>query len=201
MPKVPSGDEAMIRLSIVRHGKAEPDSDTGLDHDRPLRDKGERQVRYLTTYFGTHSDHVPGLILHSGLVRARKTAEPIASALGVELRQADGLCPEDPPSAALDLVTRIARGKPVQRSIMIVGHNPQLGSLIGILTSGICGEDALLRTGEGFILDINLNQPIGSARLVDRVRMPGEHQEVVDTGRKVRRDSTGKTLGAGFGVR
>ena len=198
---VSSGDDAMIRLSILRHGKAEPDSDSGLDEDRPLREKGERQARFMAEFYASHSEHAPGVILHSGLGRARQTAGPIAEALGVTLRQSAGLCPEDPPSSVLDLVALAARAKPGPRSIMIVGHNPQLGSVIGILTSGICGEDALLRTGECFILDVNLNQPIGSARLIERVRMPSDKADVGPTGLSAGANDVGRAMGSSPAVR
>ena len=80
-----------VELYLVRHAHAgDPSRWTGDDSQRPLSAKGraqaDRLARHLTAV-GVAID----VILSSPKVRARETAEPIADALGLELRIDDRL--------------------------------------------------------------------------------------------------------------
>jgi phosphohistidine phosphatase len=75
-------------------------------------------------------------IHHSGLIRARETAEILAEALGPPrgVHAASGLAPEDDPAVAaaeLDLAAE---------PLMLVGHLPHLARLAATLVGGAAAE-------------------------------------------------------------
>ena len=69
-------------LHIVRHAKAEDESPTGQDADRPLRKRGHRQAEALGRFFAAEQPR-PQLVLASPYQRARETAEHIWAALDI----------------------------------------------------------------------------------------------------------------------
>lgn len=116
-------------LYLVHHADAvsaeldpqRPLSESGLAHaNRIAREASQRGVR-------------PGVIWHSGKLRARQTAEafwrhcnPLA-----ELAAIRGLQPDDPPEWIRDLVSGDAR------EIMVVGHMPHLPRAYALLMVGL----------------------------------------------------------------
>jgi phosphohistidine phosphatase len=72
-------------------------------------------------------------ILHSSKTRARQTAEIIAVRLspGCQLKERDGLAPNDPIDALVNEVSGMAS------DLMIVGHLPFLGKLAARLLAGV----------------------------------------------------------------
>ncbi|MCB9845181.1 MAG: histidine phosphatase family protein [Phycisphaeraceae bacterium] len=152
-----------MRLFVIRHGKARKDSDSGLDEDRDLTPRGERQAAYLASILARHPS-APRTVISSPAVRARRTAEPIADALGVELRLDDALRVDEPPSPVLDLIA----DEP--NSIALVGHLPQLGRLLAILLDGSSTGERELRTGMCVEIEIGDSGParrIAVHRLAD----------------------------------
>ncbi len=158
-----------MRVYVVRHGKAEVDSDSGHDEDRCLKSRGERQARFLGTQFAT-ATHPPEMILSSGLTRAEQTAQLMDEELGCgvvhEARLETGHAASAHLSAILDRAGEVG-------SIAVVGHNPTLCELIGVLAKGLGGSDASLRTGEAVVLEIDPEQPIGTAKVIATLRMEG----------------------------
>lgn len=159
-----------MRLYIVRHAKAERDSSTGRDEDRPLNTRGERQAQWLgDTIARLPAGDRPGTILASPAVRARETAKIIQRHLECELRFDEALRLGASIESAIQLVEQL-----VERAatVMIVGHNPTLEILVEALT----GEaDSEMRTGEAAVIDA----PTGAAgglegrcRLIGRMRSP-----------------------------
>ena len=72
-------------------------------------------------------------ILVSPLVRARQTAEPVAEACGFErpFTETKTLAPNADP---VEVLHELARLSPA--SALLVGHQPHLGRLFGLLVSG-----------------------------------------------------------------
>jgi phosphohistidine phosphatase SixA len=71
-------------LSILRHGKAEPQSHSGRDADRRLTPLGRAQAAYIGGLFALReAPHTspPRIVISSDAVRARQTAELVATAL------------------------------------------------------------------------------------------------------------------------
>lgn len=155
-----------MRLYIVRHGKAEQDAPSGRDIDRPLRPKGVLQAKHLGRCIAL-AQPKPTLILTSGYARAIHTATIIQAALECRLDSAVEL---ESGKLVSDAIELIGRHTDVQ-TLMLVGHNPQLGMLVGALTKGLGASELLLKTGEAVVLDIPLANPIGSGRVIDRLRL------------------------------
>lgn len=159
-----------MRIIIVRHGKAEASAESGRDVDRRLRKRGERQSRWLGAQFAAAP---PGLILSSPHERAIATARLIHEACGSPLHVEPRLELGCPASAVLELIDQ-GREEAGVGALMLVGHNPQLGQALWMLTQGTpCGE-AELKTGEAAVLEIDSDGGPGCARLVKKLRMPEE---------------------------
>jgi phosphohistidine phosphatase len=113
---------------LVRHGAAAPGSD---DRQRPLTPAGRAAVEATARALRARGVDVAE-IRHSGLIRARETAEILSASLvpfqGVYATS--GLAPEDDPAvAAAELELAAA-------PLMLVGHLPHLvrlaATLVGI---------------------------------------------------------------------
>lgn len=139
-----------MRVYIVRHGKAQPDSATGLDEDRELKGRGRRQADWLARRLSTDDD-APTLILSSRFARARQTAEPIADACGCELEFVPDLeCGHGPD----DVISLVESAVDAARhdAIALVGHNPTLSEVVEMLCEDV--RDLWIRTGQAAAIDI-----------------------------------------------
>jgi phosphohistidine phosphatase len=112
---------------LVRHGKAEAGDDDDL---RRLTAAGQKAVRRVAQALADAGVR-PERIEHSGLTRARETAEIIAGATGAPVAAASGLRPE----AAVEPVARRLAGSR-EESLMLVGHQPFMGRLASYLLTG-----------------------------------------------------------------
>jgi len=123
----------MKRLYIVRHGIAVPHGSPEIpDDERPLTPRGERRVRqigYGLKHLGVQLD----LILSSPLPRAFRTAEILSRVLGnPDLLETDDALKAS--QSVLEIGGWLASR--TEESLMIVGHNPSLSELIGLLVTG-----------------------------------------------------------------
>ena len=114
-------------LYLVRHGKAE---DGDKDDLRRLTPGGQKAVARVAQTLSSGAVR-PARIQHSGLVRARQTAEIIAAAVDAPLEAVEGLSPLAPvePTARRLVATR-------DESILLVGHLPFMGRLASHLLTG-----------------------------------------------------------------
>jgi phosphohistidine phosphatase len=141
-----------MRVYILRHGKAEKDSDSGRDEDRALAERGRAQAQGLAEMWlakkpPKEMGQKPALILSSAAARADATARIIAKALGLKVTHEDGLGLDATMKEALALVEGLAeRPQPA----LLVGHNPLLSRLVDHLGGG----DEDLRTGEMAALEL-----------------------------------------------
>ena len=147
----------MKSLTLFRHAKTERDSATGLDFDRQLAERGQRDAARMgeeIRKIGSHYD----LLLSSPAARAAETANHA----GLAVRYEDRIY-----EASTDELLAIVRetDDSVRRMIMI-GHNPGFERL----ASRLIGS--------------NLEMPTGS--LVE-IELPGRWSEAGKAqGRKVR---------------
>jgi phosphohistidine phosphatase len=116
---------AKRRLTLIRHGNAEQDSDV-RDFERPLSRKGLGEAQEMARRFQERS-LVPDLILVSAATRTRETAEAFARELGVAARlmQADDslyLADGD------HILSKIRAVGPRVGHLMVIGHNPGISA-------------------------------------------------------------------------
>ena len=170
-----------MRVIIARHGKAEPDSPSGRDADRPLRHLGVRQVRWLgerlsSMEFGLAIER----LISSRAERVDRTARAIADACGVEVEYDDRLMTEEPAGRLIDLLEDV--GGSVDSggsagSVCLVGHNNQLSVAACVLAGR---ELDPIRTGEAVVLDVDPRELMGSGVVVERLRLPRERSGAGD---------------------
>jgi phosphohistidine phosphatase len=151
----------MSVLHVVRHGIAVPRGTPDIaDDQRPLTPKGRKRMQQIGRGL-QELGLLPDRIITSPLPRARETAEIVADALDLSdrLEEDDSLRAGSSAEAIRDWLHTRDEG-----SLMIVGHNPTLSDLLGLLVTGsldfpLCdlkkGAVATLttRTEGGYILD------------------------------------------------
>jgi phosphohistidine phosphatase len=117
-----------MELYLVRHGQATAKPD---DPNRPLTEPGAEVVE-LVAGFAARAGIRVDEIRHSEKLRARQTAEILAQALQPPrgVNGVAGLNPEDDVRAMAEALKREG-GSP-----MLVGHQPFLGRLTGLLVVG-----------------------------------------------------------------
>lgn len=125
-----------MNLSFLRHGLAADAQAAGLEADRarPLTDEGRDKTRRVADGL-RRLGLVFDCILTSPLVRARETAEIVATVLGTKkaLHVTDHLVPGATLHALVDELNRHHAGC---AEILLVGHEPDLSRHIAVLTSG-----------------------------------------------------------------
>jgi phosphohistidine phosphatase len=123
----------MDRLILLRHGKAEPDSDSGDDFDRKLAPRGVRESADMGLRLADMGFQ-PQIALVSPAARAKATWEAAQPAFpSAETRFLDHLYHADSETirrAAEDAGASVA-------TVMMVGHNPGMQELtIRLLQEG-----------------------------------------------------------------
>lgn len=122
-------------IILIRHGPA-ADRDPSRwpdDRHRPLTPGGTRSTRRAAKGLAALRPTVDKVVT-SPATRAHATAEIFRKALEVEaeLEVWAELEPDTPPGPILDRLQRFAR----RRGIVVVGHEPTLGELLGLAVTG-----------------------------------------------------------------
>jgi phosphohistidine phosphatase len=124
-----------MNLYIMRHGIALPADDPSVAHDgeRPLSNKGVRRMRKAAKGLRRLNIRFDS-VLTSPLLRARQTAEIVASTLGIEARleEISGLAPESTLEHLMFGLTRYQD----REHVLLVGHEPLLSNTGAYLLSG-----------------------------------------------------------------
>jgi phosphohistidine phosphatase len=135
-----------MNLYIIRHAIAvdEGTSEYESDSQRPLTDKGRKKMRQIAKglrNLGVEFD----LILSSPYVRARETAEILADVFKMKkkLDFSDNLIPLGNPEL---LITELIEKYSVN-SMAVVGHEPHLSTLVGLLVAENAKIDVTLKKG------------------------------------------------------
>ncbi len=129
----------MIDLYLVRHAHAgNPANWAASDDVRPLTGKGLRQATRLADFLAAAAVK-PDVLLTSPKLRALQTAEVLSAALGCETRLDERLAQ----GLGLDGLRAIIGEAGAASSLMLVGHDPDLSDLAGMLT----GTAIALRKG------------------------------------------------------
>jgi len=115
------------RVILMRHGHAEQAAD---DYSRPLSELGVAQARASGAALAREG-WIPSEVLTSSAPRAQSTAECVAETCGyhgaVRAERALYLAPE---RLCLDALRKLS---PDVESVLLVGHNPGLSGLAGLL--------------------------------------------------------------------
>jgi phosphohistidine phosphatase len=124
-----------MNLYLMRHGiaLAQDDPSVARDAERPLTSKGLKRMRKAAR--GLSALAIPfDSILTSPLIRARQTADIVASTLGLEtyLEEISGLAPESNVEHLMFSLTRYQDRK----HMLLVGHEPLLSSVAAHLLGG-----------------------------------------------------------------
>jgi phosphohistidine phosphatase len=124
------------RLFVLRHAKSSWD-DPGLDdHDRPLAPRGRHAVAVLAEHLKAHAIE-PELVLCSTSRRTRETLAGI-NAPGEHLIE-----PELYGASTHELLARLRQVPAEVESVMVIGHNPTMQTLVLRLASGAAGAEEL----------------------------------------------------------
>ena len=122
-----------MRIILFRHGIAEardaarwPD-----DAERPLTARGERRARRAALGL-TRIERGIARVATSPFKRAERTARILGRVLGIEPQAIDALAP----GGSARKVVEALNGPPGGDSIVLVGHEPDLGALAGLLLFG-----------------------------------------------------------------
>ena len=117
-----------MKIYLVQHGEAVASE---VDPERPLTEQGRLDLQRIASLL-ERAEIKAERIIHSGKLRARQTAEILATAVapGSALETSDQIKPNDDP-AAFDLPKQ-----PGDRDAMVVGHLPFMAKLVAHLVAG-----------------------------------------------------------------
>lgn len=154
-----------LRLIVIRHGKASPDSPSGLDDHRELTPRGRRQAEHLGLALRPWLSGTPVLV-SSPIVRASQTAEIVGAALGLPIHLDHRLATGRTVRDAIETIEDMCPG---HGTVLLVGHNPHFEQLVYDLTPpGSAGE---LKTGTACVLASALPLRLREAALLATVRL------------------------------
>ncbi len=160
----------VLRLIIIRHGKAERAAASGREHDRALTSVGHAQADFLGCALKAQG-LLPVSVLHSPLVRAEQTARAIARGCGCPCEVCADLALDGPLGPVLERI-HMARGDGTGR-LALVGHNPRLEQLAALLCADLRGSAFRLRTGEAVVIDFSTSAAMDEGQLARRLRLAG----------------------------
>ncbi len=119
-------------LLLMRHAKSDWDSSARDDFDRPLAKRGKRDAPRVGAWL-YREGLVPDMILSSPAARARATVLKVCKRLDINKQeiQWEPRIYEAETSTLLEL---LGQCPPQSRTVLLVGHNPGLESLLRYLT-------------------------------------------------------------------
>ena len=129
----------MKTILIMRHAKSDWGAQYDTDFERPLNARGQRDAPTMAAFLASHK-LLPGLIVSSPAQRAKMTAEFVARE-----RKFEGNLLFDQriylasPAMLLDVIQELPDAVD---TAMLVGHNPGMEDIIGLL----CGAVARMPT-------------------------------------------------------
>lgn len=152
-----------MRIILFRHGIAEerdaarwPD-----DSKRPLTGRGERRARRAAQGLACIERSVERLVT-SPFVRAERTARILSRVLEIEAEVTDALVPGGATRRIMDTLN----GSPVEGSVVLVGHEPDLGALAGFLLFGNLEAALPLKKAGACAIEIELPVRPGGGTLM-----------------------------------
>lgn len=164
-----AGGEYGMKLYLIRHAEAIERRDDVREEDRWLTPKGRDGFRENGRRLAKKGE-IPAVIATSPLVRAVQTAEILADVLdfGGELCVSRELAP----GFGVEGLFRLAKACGMPRSLAVVGHEPDLGEVLGRLL----GRGGALPLKKGAIVALKLEPTEGG--------MPARFRWLIQGGKK-----------------
>lgn len=121
-------------LLLMRHAKSSWKDPEMADADRPLNHRGEKDAPRMGKLL-KKEELAPDLIISSPAVRARDTAVAVAEKLGYEqeILYNESLYLGEP----RDYLTALQTLSDDVETVLVIGHNPGLETLLQILTGDV----------------------------------------------------------------
>lgn len=134
-----------MQLYILRHGIAyERDEWNGNDDSRPLTEEGKKRTRDVIKALHKDDKLDVEAIWSSPLVRAVQTAEIAGKVLGLDVVTVEELSSG---TTLHRLLSAFKKRNPLPEKLMLVGHEPDCGEIIGGLVGDDHGMYALKKAG------------------------------------------------------
>ena len=136
-----------LTLFLLRHAKSAWDSPSLEDFDRPLSERGRREAEWVADLIRTRDIRLSRILCSS----AQRTRETLAALLpafrrdtSIEVTRRLYEAPAERLLTVLreQLLTVLREQLVTDQAVMLIGHNPGLESLAGLLTGG--GEPSLI---------------------------------------------------------
>jgi phosphohistidine phosphatase len=151
-------------IYFLRHGKAAELGDPGVtdDFSRELTPKGIEEIEAQAAVM-ERLGVAPDAILSSPLARAKQTAELVAKGLGRKksLLVSDALAP----GCDLERLGRLVAQHASAKSLLVVGHEPDLSTMIGELV-GRGGARVEMKKGGLARVELRGSLHVGAGMLV-----------------------------------
>jgi phosphohistidine phosphatase len=150
-----------VKLVVIRHGPAgereEWEAAGKDDRLRPLTPEGVKETKRAAAGLTTLVSRID-LFATSPLVRAVQTAELVAEEYDCSLVKLEALAPERDP----DQTVQWLREQRSDQTIVIVGHEPHLSTLVSSLLAGKRQSFLELKKGGACQLEVTSPRPGGS---------------------------------------
>jgi len=123
----------MKKLILIRHGEAEPETNSTSDFDRNLTDRGKKDAAKMAAML-LNRVPAPEIIISSPAFRAINTAHIFAATFGFDDVNPDAAIYEASAETLLKIVNQLSDDQMVA---CLVGHNPGVSNLLYTLTGEI----------------------------------------------------------------
>lgn len=151
-----------MKLILIRHARAEERALFRRDRTRALTEDGRRRMRKAARGLRAL---LPGVsrIATSPFLRARQTAEIVAAAYdGIEIAPLPALAPGEQTRALFAWL----RAQPEDAMLALVGHEPDLGRLAGVLLCGKPSGFVKFKKGAAALIEFAATPAMGKGTLV-----------------------------------
>ena len=150
-----------MQLLVIRHGSAEDAGPRVDDSRRALTDAGKKEMKQVSAGLSTLVDSVD-VIAASPLVRAQETAEIVAKAFDdPPIDTLEALSP----GSDLEAIAEWLRQHSSAKVVAIVGHEPDLGTLVTWLMTGAGNSRVAFSKGGAALLEFQSRVASGGGTL------------------------------------
>jgi phosphohistidine phosphatase len=150
-----------MQLLVIRHGSAEEAGRGVEDSRRALTEAGKKEMNEVSAGLAELVESVD-LIAASPLVRAQQTAEIVAKAYGrIPVQTLEALSP----GSDLDAIAGFLRELHSAEIVAVVGHEPDLGTLVTWLMTGAGNSRVAFSKGGAALLDFPSRVASGAGTL------------------------------------